>query len=304
MNVDLSVSLAGMTLRNPLLPGSGPPGATLRKLRRLERAGIGALMAKTISSEPATVPRPCMAFDNERFFNIEKWSEIPASRWISEILPAMQPREVPLLVSVGYTTEDVAALVPRLDSLVDGFELSTHYGTTRPEQYRALVRAARECTDKPVFMKLSVHAGDIVGNAQACEEAGASGITAINSVGPVISIDIDKRASRLGVEQPYAWLSGPAIKPIALRAVWDISHTVEIPVIACGGVSSGRDVIEFLMAGAGAVQCCTALIRSGPQWITDTLAEIREWCAEHGVKTLRELIGCAAPHYIPSRPKS
>ncbi|RQW00793.1 dihydroorotate dehydrogenase, partial [bacterium] len=137
--IDTAVEIAGLYLRNPLLPGSGPPGATLRKLRKLEAAGIGALLAKTISSIPAEVPKPCMAFDGELFFNIEKWSEIPAGEWIKEILPALQERKVPLLVSVGYTPEDVKELFPKLDEWVDGYELSTHYRTSSQEQYRALV---------------------------------------------------------------------------------------------------------------------------------------------------------------------
>ncbi|MBU0691776.1 hypothetical protein KKC97_09205 [bacterium] len=299
--IDTAVEIAGLYLRNPLLPGSGPPGATLRKLRKLEAAGIGALLAKTISSIPAEVPKPCMAFDGELFFNIEKWSEIPAGEWIKEILPALQERKVPLLVSVGYTPEDVKELFPKLDEWVDGYELSTHYRTSSQEQYRALVGTAKSLTNKPVIMKLSAHAPDLLETAKTCEDSGADAITAINSIGPVLSIDIEKRASRLGVEAPYAWLSGPAIKPLAMRAVYDIARTVKIPVIACGGVRDGRDVIEFMMAGATAVQSCTTLIRNGPEWIGTALQEITAWCETHHVNSLKELIGTVTPHYISSR---
>jgi dihydroorotate dehydrogenase subfamily 1 len=298
--IDTSVELAGLHLRNPLLPGSGPPGATLRKLRKLELAGIGAMLAKTISTVPAVVPKPCMAFDGELFFNIEKWSEISAAEWISEILPALKEREVPLLVSVGYTAKDVEALFPMLDEWVDGYELSTHYGTSRQEQYKAIVGTAKKLTRKPVIMKLSAHAPDLLETAKTCEASGADAITAINSIGPVMSIDIEKRSSRLGVTEPYAWLSGPAIKPLAMRAVYDIAHTVKIPVIACGGVASGRDVIEFMMAGATAVESCTTLIRKGPVWIAETVKEITDWCEAHDVTTLKELIGTVTPHYTSS----
>jgi dihydroorotate dehydrogenase subfamily 1 len=301
--LDTTVSIAGLSLKNPLLPGSGPPGANLRKLQTLERAGIGAMLAKTISSERAVVPKPCMAFDGELFFNIEKWSEYSVSVWASEILPSLKQRSVPLLLSIGYTPADLEAVIPAVDEWADGYELSTHYRTSTNEQYAALVGTARRLTSKPIIMKLSAHAPDLVTTARTCEDSGANCITAINSIGPVVSIDIEKRASRLGVEEPYAWLSGPAIKPIALRAVYDIARAVRIPVIGCGGVTYGRDVIEFMMAGATAVECCTALIRGGPKWIQQTLTEISAWCSDHDVVDLKSIIGSAVPHYISSHEK-
>jgi dihydroorotate dehydrogenase subfamily 1 len=301
--LDTTVTIAGLHLRNPLMPGSGPPGTNLRKLQALEQAGIGALLAKTISSDPAIVPKPCMAFDGELFFNIEKWSELSASQWATEILPQLKQRSVPLLVSVGYTPSDLEAVMPVVDECVDGYELSTHYRTSTNAQYAALVGTAKRLTSKPIIMKLSAHAPDLVTTAHTCEDSGANCITAINSIGPVISIDIEKRASRLGVEEPYAWLSGPAIKPIALRAVYDIARSVKIPVIGCGGATKGKDVIEFMMAGATAVECCTALIRGGPEWIQQTLTEISTWCADHDVVDLKSIIGSAIPHYISAREK-
>ncbi|MDD5088476.1 MAG: diguanylate cyclase, partial [bacterium] len=293
VSVDLSVSLASLALKSPLLPGSGPPGATLRKLKALEAAGAGALVTKTISSRAAEVVKPCMAFDGELFFNTEKWSEIAPETWAREIFPALNDRNAPLIASVGYAPEDLERLIPLFDSMVDGFELSTHYGVTKSEQFSELISTAKRLTKKPVFMKLSLHAGDLAANARACEASGADGIAAINSVGPALSIDIEKRALRLSGDTPYAWLSGPAIKPLAMRAVWDISRAVTIPVIACGGVTHGVDVIEFFMAGATAVQSCTALIRGGPEWIGRTLDEVAAWCEEHDVKAVHELVGAA-----------
>ena len=293
MSVDFSVTLASLELKNPLLPGSGPPGATLRKLKALEAAGAGALVTKTISSVAAEVTKPCMAFDGELFFNTEKWSEIAPEKWATEIFPALKGRQSPLIASVGYARSDLEKLIPMFEAQVDGFELSTHYGVTKAEQFSELIGTAKRLTKKPVFMKLSLHAGDLAEIARACEQSGADGIAAINSVGPALSIDIEKRAARLGGDSPYAWLSGPAIKPLAMRAVWDISRAVTIPVIACGGVTRGADVIEFFMAGATAVQSCTALIRGGPEWIARMLDDIATWCDAHGVKAVRELVGAA-----------
>jgi dihydroorotate dehydrogenase subfamily 1 len=299
--VDLSVHLAGLTLANPLLPGSGPPGDNLAKLLRLQAAGIGALVTKTISTHHPHVPKPCMAFDGDLFFNVEKWSEKSAEEWTTRILPELKPSHVPLIASLGYTPADLQELIPAFDPFADGFEISTHYIPDDPDQLQKTVEAIKRLTGKPVIIKLSAHARDIMASAKACERGGADAITAINSIGPVISIDIEKRASRLGEDSPYAWLSGPAIKPIAMRCVWDIAHAVKIPVIACGGVASGKDVIEFLMAGATAVETCTSLVRQGPDFIVQLLSEITDWCASHHVDTLAELIGSAAPTFRPTK---
>ena len=297
MSTDLSVSLAGLRMSNPLLPGAGPPGDTLRKLKRLMEAGIGGLVTKTASVKPPEVPKPAMAHEDQLFFNVEKWSEKPYTEWLSDILPALGDRKLPLIASLGYTPGDLETLIPLFDPLVDGFELSTHYVAGSASNLLETVRMAKALTAKPVFMKLSWHGGDIVGNAIVCEKGGADGITAINSVGPVMSIDIKKRCSRLGMREPYMWLSGPAIKPMALRAVYDIARAVDIPVVGCGGVSSGADVIEFMLAGAGAVQCCTGLIRSGPALVKEIVRDITRWCGEEGVESLSGIVGTLTPHF-------
>ena len=296
--LDTSVSLAGLHFRNPLLPGSGPPGDSLEKLQKLDKAGIGGLVTKTISLAPPHVPRPCMAFNGDLFFNVEKWSTKSPEEWTTTILPALKSRSVPLVVSVGYTPADLERLIPQMDAWADAFEISTHYLSSSASQWLEMVKLAKELTVRPVFMKLSVHAGDVVANAVLCEKGGADGVTAINSIGPVMSIDIEKRASRLGDESPYMWLSGHAIKPVALRAVYDIARAVSIPVIGCGGVATGTDVIEFMLAGASAVQCCTALARKGPDIIAPVLDDVAAWCRRHNVSALREIIGTVTPHYI------
>ena len=147
MKPDLSTNLAGLELANPILPGSGPPGDSLKKLKRLEEAGIGALVTKTISVEQAVVPRPKLAKEGAFLFNVEKWSEKHYTEWLREILPPLKDRTVPLLVSLGYTPKDLETLIPLFDPLVDGFELSTHYISSSPtlflETGRALIDDAR-----------------------------------------------------------------------------------------------------------------------------------------------------------------
>ncbi len=297
MQPDLSIEIAGLELANPLLPGSGPPGDGLEKLKKLDRAGIGGLVTKTVSVALPDVPRPKMAHEGDLFFNVEKWSERPYAEWLSHIVPALADRSAPLLVSLGYTAADLETLIPLFEPLVDGFELSTHYIATDAGLFKDTIGRARELTRKPIFMKLSWHGGDIARSAALCADAGADGITAINSVGPVLSIDIEKRASRLGASEPYCWLSGPAIKPLALRAVYDAARAVDIPVIACGGATRGADAIEFMLAGASAVQTCTALLRKGPALVGAMLDEMRAWCVGKGVGAISDIIGTVTPHY-------
>jgi len=296
MQPDLSVEIAGLSLANPLLPGSGPPGDGLEKLEKLDRVSIGALVTKTISVALPEVARPTMATEGELFFNVEKWSERPYAEWLSRILPALKDRSAPLLVSLGYTPDDLETLIPLFDPLVDGFELSTHYIAADSKLFADTIKRARTLTRKPIFPKLSWHGGDIAGRAALCADSGADGITAINSV-PALSIDSTKRASRLGGTDPYCWLSGPAIKPLALRAVYDAARAVHIPVIACGGVASGTDAVEFMLAGASAVETCTALMRKGPALVGDMLGEMRSWCAAQGVGAISEIVGTVIPHY-------
>ncbi len=298
MAIDFSVNLAGMTLANPLMPGAGPPGDNLRKLLALDAAGIGGLVTKTASVLLPHVPKPAMASDDILFFNVEKWSEKPYTEWLETILPALEKRQAPLIASLGYTPEDLEKLIPLFDPLVDAFELSTHYVSGSAANLLATVKLAKSMTNKPVFMKLSWHAGDIVANAIICEKGGADGITAINSVGPVMSIDINKRAARLGESEPYMWLSGPAVKPMALRAVYDIACAVDIPVIACGGVQSGEDVIEFMLAGATAVESCTGFIRMKSDLVQLALAEMEAWCDDQGVENISDIIGTVIPHFL------
>jgi len=296
--VDLSVEVAGLAMPNPLMPGSGPPAANLKKIQALLDAGIGAVVTKTVSVELPDVPKPCMAFDGDLFFNVEKWSEKRHEEWTGEILPALGSRKVPLVQSLGYTPDDLARLIPLFDPLVDGFEISTHYIASSEGLLLETVRMARGLTKRPLFMKLSAHGADIVGRAVACEKGGADGITAINSVGPALSIDISKRAARLGRDEPYVWLSGPAIKPLALRAVYDVSRAVHVPVVACGGVTTGEDLVEFMLAGASAVQCCTGLIRKGPALVRGILDGARAWCEAQGVTRIADIVGTVTPHFV------
>ena len=153
-----------------------------------------------------------------------------------------------------------------------------------------MVRAIKTVATHPVIVKLSPNVTDIVEMAVACEEAGADGLSLINTV-IGMAIDLERRRPLLG--SGAGGLSGPAIKPIAIRMVYEVFRHVSIPVIGIGGIMTGADVIEFLMAGATAVQVGTANFVD-PLACPRIIDETREWCVQHGVRSIREIIGAAS----------
>ena len=155
----------------------------------------------------------------------------------------------------------------------------------------ASVRAAKQALSVPVWVKLTALGRDVVAWAQAARQAGADAMVAMGRFGPCLAIDAEQAAVTFPATGGYAWLSGAAIKNIALRCVWDIARQVDIPVIGCGGVARGTDVVEFLMAGASAVQVCTAAILQGPQVFGKITGELNDWMDAHGQLSAAQLQG-------------
>jgi dihydroorotate dehydrogenase subfamily 1 len=232
--------------------------------------------------------------------NTELWSELPPERWLEHEYGLARTAGLPLIVSLGYTAEEIAELAPRVRPFADAVELSTHYIGEDPAPMVGAVRAAKRALDVPVFVKLSPHGHDMAGAAGLAQDAGADGIAAINSFGPVLALDIETRMPRLGGQNGYGWLSGPAIKPLAVRCVRDIARAVDIPVIGVGGIARGTDVVEFLMAGASAVQVCTAAILRGPSVFGKIAGELEAWLDAHGHASVREVVGVALTRGWPA----
>ncbi|HLE89203.1 MAG TPA: diguanylate cyclase [Candidatus Limnocylindria bacterium] len=290
---DLSVEVCGLHFRNPILPAAGPPVRDGAAMLACAAGGAGALVAKTISVQPAQPPEPNMAEIQHGMVNTELWSELPPEQWLEHEYALARTAGLPLIVSLGYTAEEIGELAPRVRPFADGVELSTHYIGEDPGPMVDAVRAAKRALEVPVFVKLSPHGHDMAGAARVAEGAGADGIAAINSFGPVLAIDIETRIPKLGGQNGYGWLSGPAIKPLAVRCVRDIARAVEIPVIGVGGISRGTDAVEFLMAGASAVQVCTAAILRGPTVFGKIAGELDAWLDAHGHASVREVVGAA-----------
>lgn len=290
--MNLKTSFDGMTFENPLMPAAGPLNGDLDKLRFLVNEGCGGIVTKTISVKAPKIPKPCIYGDNHFIMNSELWSEIPYQTWIDSILPTFhKEKDRPLIVSLGYSKEDMDFLVPKVDRFADAFEISTHYVGTNLDHIKDTVKTIRSHTEKPIYMKISPHIPDPEGFAKAIKEAGANGVVAINSLGPTMKIDIDQREIVYSSESGFVWTSGPAIKPMALATVYRIKKAEpDLTVIGVGGIANAEDVIEFLLAGASAVQMLSAALMRGKNLYSKIIRDLPKALENHGFSSIEEVL--------------
>lgn len=284
MTMDLSTRFDGLILANPLMPASGPLVGDAEKLAFLVGQGCGAIVTKTISTKLPHIPKPCIYGDREFVMNSELWSEYPLAKWTEEFLPAFQKtKDRPLIVSVGYSPEDMEILIPALDGFADAFEVSTHYVGTDLSRIRGIVQTIRARTEKPIYMKISPHLPDPEGFAKAILEGGANGVVAVNSLGPTMKIDLSRREIAYGNSSGFAWTSGPAIKNLALATVYRIKQAnPSLTVIGTGGISKAEDILEFLLAGASAVQMLSGALLKGKDLYGKILQDLPAVLAKYG----------------------
>jgi dihydroorotate dehydrogenase subfamily 1 len=248
------------------------------------------LVTKTISVNPAQVPHPCMAEIRGGFLNTELWSELPKEQWLETEYKLARATGLPVIVGLGYSAEQIRELAPLVRPYADALELSTHYVGTDISPILDALRAAKEAVDVPVFMKMSPHP-NIQEIAKAVEQAGADALVMINSFGPCLSIDLETCLPLMGSKEGFGWLSGPAIKPLALRCVYDAARAVKIPIFGVGGVSNGRDAAEMFMAGASAVQVCTEAILRGPTVYGKIARDLNKFLDSHGYTSVDDIKG-------------
>jgi dihydroorotate dehydrogenase subfamily 1 len=224
------------------------------------------------------------------FLNTELWSELPKEQWIETEYKLAKATGLPVIIGLGYTANQIRELAPLVKPYADALELSTHYVGNDISPIINALRAAKAAVDVPVFMKLSPHP-NIQEIAIALEQAGADALVMINSFGPCLSIDLETGLPLMGSKEGFGWLSGPAIKPLALRCVYDAARAVKIPIFGVGGVSNGRDAAEMFMAGASAVQVCTEAILRGPSVYGRIAKELDAFLDKHGYQSIEEIKG-------------
>lgn len=290
--MNLKTSFDGLTLKNPMMPAAGPLNGDYEKLEFLINQDCGGITTKTISVEEPHIPKPCIYGDKQFIMNSELWSEHSYKTWEEEFLPQfMKIKDRPLIVSLGYSKEDMEFLVPRFDKFADAFEISTHYVGTDLSVISNTVKAIRSHTDKPIYMKISPHLPNPEGFAKAIKKAGANGVVAINSLGPSMKIDIDKRSIIYGNDKGFVWTSGPAIMPVALATVYKIKQAEpSLTVIGVGGIESAEDVLMFLLAGASAVQMLSSALLKGKTLYSKIINDLPKVLKKYNFKSIEEVI--------------
>jgi len=289
---DLSSRVHDVFFSNPVLTAARPNVGTAVRLREAVVGGAGGIVTKTVSMVPAKDPRPTIRKAScGGLLNCETWAETPVEEYL-EAYREVKRAGVPLIASIGYTPDDVRTLGRLLEKEVgpDIIEFSTHYTGKSLDPLLDVARALREAVSVPVWMKISPNTPDIEELAVRAAEI-VDGFVAINSFGPALDFDIDTPKPPLGSTYGQGWLSGPPIRPIALRIVYQIASVQPKPVIGVGGISSGRDALQFLMAGASLVQICSAAIQHGPEIYGKVAREIGEWMDSSEYSSIEDIRG-------------
>ncbi|QKS71497.1 dihydroorotate dehydrogenase [Paenalkalicoccus suaedae] len=265
---NMHVSLPGLELKNPIMPASGCFGFGREYAQFYDLSKLGAIMVKAVTPEMRRGnATPRVAETESGMLNAIGLQNPGLEAVMEHELPFLADYDVPIIANVaGKTPEDYVEVAAKISQApnVHALELNVscpnvkeggiQFGSDQ-EQLAMLTRAVKEVSEVPVYVKLSPNVTDIVGMAQAAEHAGADGLTMINTL---IGMQLDRRTGKPLLANGRGGLSGPAIKPVAIRMVYDVSQAVSIPVIGMGGVSTAEDALDFMYAGASAVAVGTA----------------------------------------------
>ena len=287
----IETELFGIKLQSPLIIGSGPISYAAEGMIRAYENGAGAVVTKTIRDEAAQNPFPHITIsDRNSMVNAEKWSDFSGNRWVEKEIPEAKAAGVVVIGSIGHTPGEVENWIEKVDRAgADIIELVSY----TEEEILPMAERAKELTEKPVVIKISPNWRDPVGAALGCLKLGADGITAMDSIGPVLRIDINTATPLVGGEGGRGWLTGSAIKPVALNYVAAIASQTDKPVIGLGGVMTPEDGIEMLMAGASAVGVCTAPMLKGISYLGKLNRGMSDLGDKLGYKFLEEISGAA-----------
>ena len=296
-NVDMSVNIAGVGFKNPVVTPSGTCGYGRDYLDFWSPGQLGAIAVKAVSVEPRNGnPTPRIAEIPSGVLNSIGLENPGVRHFVSEELPWLKSTGAVVIANiVGYTDADYAACAEMLDGTdVDMIELNISCPNVKgtpisasAERTEELTKTIKSVTGKPLIVKLSPNVTSIADIAKAAEAGGADALSLINTL---MGMRINIRTRRPMLKNITGGMSGPAVFPLAVRMVWQVSGAVSLPVIGGGGISSADDAVEMMMAGADAVSCGTAMFRdpSAPLKIIDGL---REYCAENGISSVREITG-------------
>lgn len=298
--VDLTADLGFLKLRNPVLAASGTFGYGLEFEPYLDLEKLGGFVVKGLYFKPREGnPPPRLAETAGGLINAIGLQGVGVEAFAEKVLPRLRGLGTAVVVNVcGADDDEYAAVVEYLDRQegIAAYELNISCPNVKkegacpalsPRTTYDLVKRIKAASRRPVITKLSPNVTSIIEIAQAAEEAGTDAVALVNTF-LALAVDLETRRPRLG--NVYGGLSGPAIKPIALRMVHQVASRVRVPVVGMGGIMTGTDALEFLVAGAAAVEVGTASFVD-PDAALRIVAEMERWCESRGVAAVRDLVG-------------
>lgn len=297
--MDLTTNFMGLRLKNPVIVGAGPLTGNGDLMRKAVQAGAGAVVTKTIVNEIRPNVRPRLYFADKNMQNIELYSEFTLEEWEKQITFAKKHGAVVIANIMAHTPSEMSYIARRVEQFgADAIELgiSIPHGegmeilVSNPDRLYELVTSAVSKVNIPVMVKLSSSVVNITKLAKAAEKAGASAISAIDTVRSIIGVDINKGKTLLPT---YGGYSGPAIRPIGLASVAAVSQAVNIPVCGIGGIEDSENVLEYMMLGASVVQMCTSLIVNGVGHISEVIRDLENWMDAKGYVNYEQIRGLA-----------
>ena len=300
MQPNVAIDVAGLHLRNPIMLAAGVLGLSGASLRSAWDAGAGAVVTKSLGLKPRTgYSNPTMVDVGCGFLNAMGLPNPGVEEFVDEVKAAKKGDDILLVASVfGETPQNFAEAASVMeDAGVDGIELNVSCPHVKaagmeigqdPTILKNVVRAVKNSVQIPVFTKLTPNTSHIKDLARTVEQAGGDGIVAVNTLR---AMAIDVETGRPILANKIGGLSGPALKPVALRCVYEIAQTVNIPVIGCGGVTSWRDAIEFLLAGARAVQIGSAIAYKDLAVFHEVVTGVREYLQRKEYGEVEDIIG-------------
>jgi len=303
LSVDIAHGKRALTLANPVMVASGTFSYGIEYAKVFDVNRLGAIVSKTTTLR-ARAGSPAGGRIDETpagMLNSIGLQNIGIDKMVRDCVPVWRRWKVPVIVSIlGSTVEEYGECAARLENVdgIAGLELNISSPNAQQggmefgqdaQTAAAVTKACARATTLPVIVKLTPNVTDIVSIARACVDEGAGALCVINTL-QAMAIDVPARKPR--ITRVFSGLSGPALKPVALRMVWQVAGAVDVPVIGCGGIMTGRDAIEFMMAGATAVQVGTATFRN-PLASLEVLDGIERYLRDEGIDDVREIIGAA-----------
>ncbi len=297
---DLRVKIGSLQLNNPVMTASGTFGYAREFGNLLNLHRLGGVIVKGISLYPRHGnPPPRIVETSCGMLNAIGLENVGVDRFIVEKMPYLGGLNVPVIVNIlGDSIEEYKKITDRLAHVSEISALEVNISCpnvkkggvafgTNPDMAAAVTRAVKENAEVPVIVKLSPNVSDVTEIAQAVEEAGADGVSLINTL---IGMAIDLESRRPKLANVIGGLSGPAIKPVALRMVYQVAQRVSIPIIGIGGIESARDALEFILAGASAIQVGTANFVN-PKVSEEIVDGIGDYVVHEKLVSIRDLIG-------------